>query len=396
MRRLNNVAIIIETSSAYGRDLLRGVSRFHREYRAWSICFRPFSLTETLPNWYKSWHGDGILARIPNEKIASVLLTKKIPMIDLRGGALSLGLPPFGVDNMEVAEKAFTHLSNCGLKQFAFVGESGSCYYYDDERRKAFQNIVHGHGHTCHVFKHNSPKKMDDWEINLQELELWLRELPKPIGIFCCHDDRGLQVLEVCQRAGIGVPDEVAVLGVDNDEHLCGFSIPSLSSIDTNSECIGYEAAKLLHNLMNDKEEFDRPHRFKSGAIVVRQSTDIFACGDPIIASAIRMIRQNACNFLTVHDLLKTFGMSRSAFHDRFKRVVGHSAKQEIMRVQLDHAKDLLESTDKAIYEIAGLVGFEEAKYFVTVFRKHTGMTPKQYRLVGAESRHSLNEKPEQ
>lgn len=381
MRELKLVAVIIETSTSYGRGLLRGISRFHREQRAWSVYFKPFSLNEALPTWVTSWKGDGILARVPNAEIGKKLLECRLPMIDLRGGALSIGLPPFGADNQAIAEAAYSHLSDCGLENFAFIGEPRNRFYYDDERCSAFADLVAKHGRKCFVFNHFMHRSDNGWESHVQQLMGWLEKLPKPVGVLCCHDDRGQQVLDACQRAGLGVPDEIAVLGVDNDEYLCGFSIPSLSSIDINSERIGYEAARLLDLIMHGQHQFDQPKFFTPRGVVVRQSTEVFACEDAKVAAAIRLIRQHACNCLTVKDLLKSVGMSRSAFHERFKRVVGRSPKQEILRMQLKHAKMLLQSTDKPVYEVAKQVGFEEAKYFITVFHNSIGMTPKNYRL---------------
>jgi len=386
LREFKRIAVMIETSSAFGRGLLGGVSRFYRDDKAWSVYFKPYNLSEALPTWLRGWEGDGILARIPNPKTAEALIATGLPLIDLRGGGLQVGLPLFGVDNRCIAEKAYLHLRECGFEHFAFVGAPSGHYFYDDERREGFCECVARDGRReCYVFKGKKARGESGWESHQRELIKWLKLLPKPAGLMCCHDGRGQQVLDACQRAEIGVPDEIAVLGVDNDEVLCGFTIPSLSSIAIDSDRIGYEAARLLDNMIHRRKQTNSQTTFDPGEVIVRQSTDVVACDDPEVAAAIRFIRQHVCHRVTVDDVLKHVRISRATLYKRFKRIVGRSPKQEILILQMKHAKMLLRATDKPIYEIAEQLGFEEAKYFNTVFHKHTGFTPMKYRLAQAK-----------
>jgi len=385
VREFKRVAVVIETSSAFGRGLLRGVSRFHREGKAWSVYFKPYDLSESLPTWLRGWEGDGILARITNTKTAESLLATGVPLVDLRGGGLPLGLPLFGIDNRRVGEKAYVHLRECGMEHFAFVGAPRGRYFYDEQRRDGFSECVTRDGRKCHVFKNKKARGESGWESHQKELIRWLEFLPKPVGLMCCHDGRGQQILDACQRAEIDVPAEIAVLGVDNDEVLCGFTIPSLSSIAIDSERIGYEAAQLLDNMMHGRQQTDPQMVFEPNEVVIRQSTDVVTCDDPEVASAIQFIHRHACHRVTVRDLLEHVQISRAALYQRFKRVVGRSPKQEILRLQIKHAKTLLRTSKRPIYEIAAQLGFEEAKYFVTVFHKRTGMTPMKYRSTESE-----------
>lgn len=382
MREFKQVAVIIETSSAFGRGLLGGVSRFYREGKAWSVYFKPYNLSEALPTWLRGWEGDGILARIPNPRTAEALIATGLPLIDLRGGGLPAGLPIFGVDNRLIAEKAYLHLRECRFEHFAFVGAPSGHYYYDDERREGFCESVMKDGGDCHVFKNQRARGESGWESHQSDLIKWLEDLPKPVGLMCCHDGRGQQVLDACQRAGIGVPDEIAVLGVDNDEVLCRFTIPSLSSVSIDSDRIGYEAARLLDNMMHGRKQVDPQMTFEPDEVIIRQSTDVVACDDPEVAAAIRFIRQHVSHRVTVDDVLKHVRVSRATLYKRFKQIIGRSPKQEILLLQMKHAKMLLRATDKPIYEIAEQLGFDEAKYFITVFHKHTGFTPMKYRLA--------------
>ncbi len=375
------MAVLIETSRAYGRGLLHGVSRYVSENGDWSTFFEPHDLEVAVPAWLKSWDGDGILARITTQKMASALAATGLPLIDLRGGDRSLGLPPFGPNNRSICEMAFEHLRSLGLEEFAFCGEPHGYHVYDDQRADDFQEVVTNNGFACHVFRHRCRKRSaKNWEKERGHLEAWLKTLPKPIGIMCCHDDRGQQLLDTCRRSDLGVPEEVAVVGVDNDAILCGLSLPSLSSIDVNSQRIGYEAALLLDGMMRGEAKFENPRYFEPSRVVVRQSTDIRACDDRQIARAVTFIQQNACRGITVMEVEKQIPLSRSLLNRRFRRVVGRSPKEEILRVRIEMAKQLLVDTSLPVVSISKNTGFSQSKYFTEVFRKRTGTTPLAYR----------------
>ncbi len=386
MKPVREVAVLIETSREYGRGLLSGVTRFKQETPGWSIYFKQQDLGAPLPDWFKSWSGDGILARVADRKMARALIKTKLPLIDLRGAARPLGVPSFGIENGSVAQAALDHLLTCGLKEFAFVGEPTGQHIFDDFRRKAFVTCVSNAGAQCHVFRESQSSSKQSWKTQQNDLANWLAKLPKPIGVMCCHDDRGQQVLDACQRAGLVVPDEVAVIGVDNDPFLCQLSMPPLTSVNVDAERIGYEAAAQLDRMMDGQEKLREPVWFGASGVIARQSTDVIACGDPEIVKAIRLIRQHACNQLTVDEVEKHVEISRSLLNRRFKSIVGRTPKQEIARVQMEHAIDLLRHSTASIEAIAQQCGFNEAWYFISVFRKHHGVTPGKYRIRGAKN----------
>lgn len=387
MQPIRHVAVLIETSREYGRGLLRGVTRFHQEKPSWSVYFQQQDLGAPLPRWMKSWQGDGVLARVADLKTAEGLVAMKIPLVDLRGATRPFGIPQFGICSKNVAKLAFEHLAACGLKHFAFAGEPPGQHQYDDDRRDTFVQLAQQHGSECHQFTNRSGRRTTKgWEGYQQQLASWLTTLPKPLGVMCCHDDRGQQVLDACQRAELGVPDEVAVIGVDNDEFLCRLSIPSLTSVDVGAEQIGYQAAQLLDQMMSGETKFDKSVLFDAAGVIVRQSTDLIACDDPEIARTLRYIRQNACNYLTVNDVQLQIRLSRSLLNRRFKKHIGHTPKQEIVRVQMEKAKHLLMNSSDQLQSIAEQCGFHEAWYFISVFRKQTGMTPGVYRKKQGEA----------
>jgi LacI family transcriptional regulator len=208
-----------------------------------------------------------------------------------------------------------------------------------------------------------------------------MQQLPKPVGIMTCHDDRGQQVLDACRRADLSVPDEVAVLGVDNDPSLCNLCTPPLSSIDVNPARIGYEAAALAARLMEGESAPTEPVLLgPPRGIAGRRSTDTLWVEDQDVAAVIRYIRENACEGISVRDVLNHAPNSPSALERRLKKVLGRTIKAEISRVRLARAKLLLSETELPISKIAMKCGFSEPKYFSEVFRQVFSMKATEYR----------------
>lgn len=381
MKPTKHVAIFVETSRAYGRGLLRGFSKFHQEHGTWSIYFKPHELGADLPPWLKKWRGDGILVRLATPKMVRTAIATGLPFIDLRGAGREFGIPQFGADNESLCRAAFEHLRDHGMRQFAFVGEPFGRHYYDDERRERFIAMVRRHGAVCYDFQHSRRSRNPlSWEQEQRQFIDWLLKLPKPIGVFAVHDDRGLQILEACRIAGIAIPDQVAVVGVDNDEFLCNLAIPSLSSVDLNVERIGYEAAKLLDRMMSHRAKFEHSVGFPPAGVVARRSTDVLTGCDPDITAALRFIREHACQGITVSDVERHVAISRSLFNRRFKQLVGRTPKAEILHTRIERAKQLLIDTQLSIARIATLSGFSVAKYFIAVFNQRVGSTPRAFR----------------
>jgi LacI family transcriptional regulator len=195
-----------------------------------------------------------------------------------------------------------------------------------------------------------------------------------------CNDDRGLEVLEACRRVNVPVPDSVAVIGVDNDECIGRLSIPPLSSIDSSPEVVGYEAARLLETLMEGKKPPRQPIYIQPRGVVTRQSTDVLAIDEKEIVSALRFIRENACSNLRVTDVLEHVQAPRSVLEGGFKKVVGRTVHQEIQRVRLERARELLATTNLPIKRIARDTGFQTVQYLTRVFRTLVGQPPARYR----------------
>ena len=211
----------------------------------------------------------------------------------------------------------------------------------------------------------------------------WLSRLPKPVGLFACNDDRGRQVLEACLAAAVAVPDEVAVVGMDNGDLLCELCDPPLSSVALNTERGGFEAAGLLDRLMAGIDRGPRAIVVEPLRVVTRKSSDVLAVEDRMVAEALRFIRAHAAEPFRVGDLLKAVPISRRALEQRFRRAVGRSLNEEIRNTHYRRAAQLLLETDYPVSKVAELAGFNSASYMGQVFRDKTGKTPARYRLAG-------------
>lgn len=382
MSRIPHVALLIETSREYARGLLRGVARYHQEHGPWSIFFEPHGLNHPPPTWLRKWKGDGILVRIDDRRMADAIIETGIPAVDVRGAFQDLGLPFIGVDNRPISKLAFEHLQDCGLRHFAFCGTPRGQNPNQDLRCDYFVEQVEKAGYQCDVFLGTQKSgRSADWEKQQEQIAQWLLKLPKPVGIMTCHDDRGHQVLDACRRAGLVMPDEVAIIGVDNDPFLCNLCSPPLTSIDVNPSRIGYEAAALLANLMDGGPPVTEPLLLgPPRGVAARQSTDMLSVEDPEVAEAIRYIREHATDGIRVQNVLARVSKSPSTLERRIKKILGRTIKAEITRIRLSRAKLLLSETELPIAKIALRAGFSEPKYFCDVFRKNLGMTASAYR----------------
>lgn len=378
---LLRVALLIETSREYARGLLRGVADYYRDHGPWSIYFQPHGLDSPPPPWLESWKGDGILARVDDRRMADAILATGIPAVDLRGAYSDLGIPFIGVDNFRVAEVAFEHLKSCGLRNFAFCGTPRGENRNQDWRCDVFVDLVEKSGRKCSVYLNEQPHQPDNWERQQALIVEWLHSLPKPVGIMACNDDLGHRVLDACRRGGLSVPDAIAVVGVDNDTYLCNLCTPPLSSVDINSDHVGYEAAKLLDALMHGMQSNPEPLLLgPPRGVAARMSTDTLHVDSPEIATAIRYIRKHAIDGISVKDVLKNTSCSLSTLERGVKKKLGCTVSGEITRTKLSHAKMLLSETQQPVNVISQRSGFREAKYFCEVFRKHEGMTASAYR----------------
>jgi LacI family transcriptional regulator len=372
------VALLIETSNAYARDLLYGIRAYVREHASWSIYLTEHGRDEAAPAWIRKWQGDGIIARVENQAIARALLATGLPTVDVSFGLECSPFPRVATDSKAVSRLAGEHLRERGFKRFGYCGDAR--YHWAEMRRHYFSEYLRNAGFACDVFPQESPARGVSWEREIGKLSKWIRRLPKPAGILACYDVRGQQVLEGCRRLGVLVPDEVAVIGVHNDELLCDLCDPPLSSVIPNARRAGYEAAAMLARMMNGKRPSPQVVLLEPVGIATRQSTDVVALSDKQICQAVRFIREHACEGITVDDILRAVPMSRTVFERRFKQALNCTPHEHILRLRIAHVKSLLATSDLTLSMIAQRVGFEYAEYLSFAFKRATGMAPGAFR----------------
>lgn len=374
-KKRRRVALLIETSNAYARGLLRGIYSYVREHGSWSTYFPELSRGDLPPRSLKGWRGDGIIARIENSQIAQIIADLNLPVVDVSASQALRGIPWVETHDESIAQLAVDHLLERGFRHFAFCGDDR--FAWSRYRCEGMKRLLSGKGYFFDAFGETGDVHRHHEE---RDLTRWLQKLPKPVGVLACYDIRGRQLIEICQRNGIAVPEQVAVLGVDNDELVCNLAETPLSSIIPNAKGTGYLAASLLSKMLDGQPVEPVAHLLKPLGIITRQSTDSFAIDDPDLIKAAQYIRENACSGINVEDLLKIVPLTRRVLEARFKKYFGHSPHDAIQKARLRRAEELLEETDLPLATIADRAGFVHSEYFSVVFKRMKEITPSAYR----------------
>jgi LacI family transcriptional regulator len=377
-----HVALIVETSTVFGRRVLRGVSIYVRENGPWSVYVEQRSIYDPAPPWLKRWDGDGIISRAAYPELAQLVLRTGIPAIDLQEQVLGLGLPRIVNDNEAIGRMAAAHLLERGFTSFGFIGHPG--IGWSEGRRDGFFAPLTSAGHSCDEYcaKGKTLRRYHQrsWEKEMDDVAAWVQALPKPAGIMACNDFRAVQLLDACRRAGVAVPEQVAVIGVDNEEVACEMANPPLSSVITNALQIGYQAAATLDGMMRGRKPRDHELFVPPTGIITRRSTEVTAITDPIVARAMQYIRQHACDGANVDDLLRHVVVSRSVLQRRFLKVLEKTIHEVILDERLRKVKELLAETSLTLPDIAERTGFKHSEYLSAVFREQVGITASEYR----------------
>lgn len=388
MHSTRKVILVIEPSTAYGRGILRGIAKYSRLHGPWSINMDPWEIyNKELPR-ITDFQGQGIIARVSSEKVAEKIMDSDLPAVTLasdstkRLGALKKekwAVIPRVISNSEqIGIMAADHFMERGFKHFAFCGIPYCSW--SQKRKESFTNRITERGHKCIIYPESKLKRDRLWEKEQLELAKWLKSLPKPVGLFACNDERARVILETVRITGLMTPEHVAILGVDNDELLCDLSHPHLSSISMNLVQAGYEAAELLDRLMSGSPMTGQEIVVDPIRVVVRQSTDVLAVANKNVAEAIRYIREHAKNGIRVDDIATAVNSSRRLLERHFQRILGRTILQEIQRVKVELAKQLLIETDSPISCVAEESGFSNATQMGVTIKRFTKMTPLSYR----------------
>ena len=373
--------MLIESSRAYGRGLLRGIVKYSHLHEQWAFYSEPGGEERSLPRM-KNWHVNGIIARVSDNKKDKEIIAMGLPFIAVAFKNQVPGVPNIIADNVTIGRMAAEHLVNCGFQQFAFCGFAS--LDWSVERRESFSKKLAEAGFQPQIWDRPRHKLTRLWEQEQTIMADWLKSLPKPIGLMTCNDDRSRHVIEACKIAGLHVPEEVAIIGVDNDDLICNLSDPPLSSIALNSEKAGYEAAELLHKLMaGEKKPKENINIIMYPThVVTRQSTNILAMKDHDVVKALRFIRQHSKEPIQVRDVVEAVAISRTNLYERFRRSIGHSPNKEIRRARVEHIVQMLMNTNLSVSEIAFTLGYSSASHIARYFRQEKGISLKDYRKL--------------
>ncbi|MDR1289673.1 MAG: DNA-binding transcriptional regulator [Planctomycetaceae bacterium] len=416
------VAVMVETSRGYSRDLLRGILRYEVLFGPWELYAIPAGRTEQQLPDLPARGKKGIIAHITSPEIAAQIIAAQLPTVSVFP---TDDIPPVAgkihaygeirCDSAAVGQLAANHLLERNFIHYGFVGE-----LYDADwsmiRCNAFCECVTKKDYKIHVYPTPFPKEAS-WNVEQYRLSDWLRNLPKPIGIFAATDIRGRRVIEACHKVRIAVPDEVAVLGVDNDELFCETITPRLSSISIDAEHAGYESAALLNKLMMNAQAVLKSTKLKTAAqqreavvqgrsllpvpasvhdkkeqattalfgpirVIARQSSDFYRVGDAMVAQALKFIQTTFTKPIGVADVVKSTNCSRRQLEIKFKETMKHSIMDEIKKRRLEKVKLFLIDSTLSIENIAGLCGFQSKNYLMAVFRKEFNTTMIDFRKL--------------
>jgi LacI family transcriptional regulator len=361
-------------------SMLRGIAHYERSHGKWSAFLDDEARAEHEPHWIRSKKWDGVISRHTTPALVRSCAERGIPLVDLNDTPVFPGVPKLRPDNVALGHLGAEHFLERGFVNFAFCGFGN--LQWACERREGFVEALGLAGHKCENHEVEYPGETtptwDAGQTNL--LAAWLRRLPKPVGVMSCNDARAFQVMAAGQQCGLHIPEEVAVLGTNNDSIRCELSNPSLSSVAPNSFQSGYRAAEALEKMMNGGAPAEMDVRIEPLGVVTRPSTDVLAIHDRCVATALNFIRERACSSVTVDEVLKHSFASRSQLERKFRKHLGRSPQAEIRRVQVDKIRQLLVETDFPLKKIADLTGFEHVEYLSVVFKRLTGQTPGAYR----------------
>ena len=374
------VALLIETSTTWGTNIVKGIADYALTHENWFFRLVPSGKYErlTLPS---SWDGDGIIARVTYEELAQQIAKTKKPAVNVSWYAIDTEhIPTCTTDEVIAGRMIADHFLERGFKHFAYCGPTNRPGYVDIFGQ-AFVNAASETGADCHCFQEQGAEDGPlDWDTRLGQLGEWIVTLPVPTAMLTFNSVGGRQVAEACRMKGLHIPDQIALMGGEHDELTCQITRPPLSSMDQSPQRVGWEAAALLARMLKGEKPPKEPIRIPPARIITRQSTDTLAIDDPILVQALEFIAANASRAISVADVLDAVPISRRVLEQRFQKFLGRSPATEIRRVRVEKAKRLLADSDRSMSAIATACGFEHPEVLTRVFRRQEGITPSTFR----------------
>ncbi len=382
------IALLFNGSKIYDRGIIAGIGNYLSSTRAsWDLFLEEDFLCRL--KGIERWQGDGIIADFDDPLIGEALAGSTLPVVAVGGSyedvrAYPKNIPYVATDNHALMQLAYAHLIEAGLTRFAcFSLPEAQANRWAQEREKAFRSLLQRDGLHVEVYR-GLGTSAPLWDSAVEQQIAWLQSLPKPIGIIAVTDARARQLLQACLTAGIAVPEEVALIGIDNDPLTRTLTRVPLSSVIQGTETMGRTAAALLHQMLHGKPCAGEHILVPPEAINVQASSLHQPLGNPYVMQALLFIRQYACQGIKTAQVAGYVGVSRSSLEAHFRKERGCSVHDEILRFKLAAAAKGLENQALAIADIALSCGFKSAQYLHTVFRREFGCTPREYQQGGA------------
>lgn len=384
MHELLRVLFLVDARVKLTNETLLGIAEYVKISRSWLI-------EKDISHYliHAQYHTKDLRERQFDGVVCLCLSVDQEPLIrtiiDLHVPVLARGInmPIPGAiniitDNVLISEMAADHLLTLGLNHFAFFGVESLTW--SRQRRNAFKSKIAQAGNDVHIFEFTSTEKRFHRGANIERLLDWLTQLPKPIGVMACNDDFGLMLLQCCQIGKISVPEELAVIGVDNDETVCNLCVPPLSSVARDAQKAGFEGARIFDRKMRGKPVGKNEVVIKSTHIETRQSTDMLAIKDTDVIEALQFMRKNILYNTGVDDVIAEVSVSRRNLDHKFTRILGRTVHEEITRMRIEKICELLTLTNLPISQIASDCGFHNPAQLGNYFLRHKGVSPGQYR----------------
>lgn len=379
MGQMRRIALLMSQDAGFHRQALLGIRAYAIQKQEWLFRDAPPENSTLIP--LREWKPHGIIAHLVEERFARAVLRLRKPLVDTGCALAGLRAPMVDVDHRAVGRLAAEHFLERGYRQYGFFGSATA--YYSRLREASFREAVGEAGYEVSALHADYLPRLPapvSWKTVDRQLRQWLEGLPKPVAILADHDVAAHDLADACQQLGLRVPEQVALLGVDNDELQCQLAFPPLSSVAIPAERIGYEAARLLDRMLSGEKVACEPLYLPPIRVVTRQSTSTLAVDDPVVAAALRHIREHATGPLSVKTIAAELAVRRRALEAKFRKWLGRSVLEEIHRARIEQVKQLVSDTDLKLSQIARRTGFSTPQRLAVVFRKLTGMTPSAYR----------------
>ncbi len=376
------VAIMAE-GNAFPREKIMGLIDYYSRHSHWAMHRNELSQPFVRLSSLKGWDGDGVVTEFYSQAERDIVDSLSMPVVNTSSSDFAEGIPTVRVDNKLVGEMAAKHLMECDVDSFVFVGPTD--IFLVRGRYAGFKEALARSKHECSLVQYAPNRELrggrtsEDLVHPSQLIEL-LKDLPTPVGIMVASDRIGFAVLEACRRLGLRSPEEVAVIGVNNDEMYCKLAHTSMTSIDVQPREIGFRAAEMLDALMGGEKLKETQILVPPARVVFRDSTDMTRSEYPEVARALRFIRNNAAEFIDVTSVLDVVPVSRRWLEMKFKDELGHGIYQEIRRVHVERAKELLATTRLSITQLSRECGFNSSERFEHSFQNLVGMSSSEFR----------------